>query len=141
MPTRSDLDYCHRCGTELEADLVAGGDVTSCPSCGHALDPDLGQEHASDVDDVDRLLRSAPVGRCRAEACRARIRFVVTRLGNAQPIDADPNPSGNIVLTGDRSPANGTPIVETLGPLDFADTRTRFMPHHATCLDAGHFAR
>lgn len=82
----------------------------------------------------------ARVTACRGEGCGARIRWARTCTGKSQPLDADPNPSGNVVFTEGYDPT-GVPIVETLGPLDFADTRERFMPHHATCPDAGSFHR
>lgn len=87
----------------------------------------------------DEAAALTTVGRCKGERCGARIRWAVTRLGNRQPLDADPNPSGNIVFTGDLAGAD--PVVETLGPLDAADTRERYFPHHGSCPDVGNFKR
>lgn len=54
------------------------------------------------------------------------------------PLDADPDPRGNVVPTGARHPS-GAPIVDVLGPLELQlldDDAVRYMPHHATCQDA-----
>jgi len=51
------------------------------------------------------------------------------------PLDATPNPDGNVVLEDD-----GTARV--LGPLEvLADARLLYMPHHASCPNAGEFRR
>lgn len=66
--------------------------------------------------------------KCRS--CGAAIIWVKTPKGSSMPLDALPNPRGNIVLDGDgcTGPAK---------PLEQAETRTRYMSHFATCPFAG----
>lgn len=66
-------------------------------------------------------------GQLRCRSCDAPIIFARTTKGARIPLDAEPNPAGNIelrqgiahVVTGERDP----------------DVQ-RYMPHHATCPNA-----
>jgi hypothetical protein len=50
--------------------------------------------------------------------------------GRWAPLDAEPNPAGNLALRADGR-------AEVVGPPSLLDPDpTRFMPHHATCPDA-----
>lgn len=57
------------------------------------------------------------------------------------PIDAEPNPAGNVRITDEYRPSKaGTArLVIVLPKADqgemFADDAERYMPHHATCPD------
>ena len=67
---------------------------------------------------------------CRS--CRAPIEWKKTLSGKSIPLDLEPVPDGNIVLTdGD--------VAETLGPLELElldPDRARYVSHFATCPDA-----
>lgn len=80
---------------------------------------------------------------CRS--CHARIRWAVTKAGKAMPLDFDVNPEGNVVFTGRTAKLRqgGTaPVVEVVGqPMLLEDDRPRYMPHHATCPEAGKWKR
>lgn len=69
--------------------------------------------------------------RCRS--CRAPIRWAWTRNGKAMPVDAEPNPAGNVQLVGDVD-HDPTAVVYKKTPA--LTNRPLYMPHHATCLDA-----
>ncbi len=79
-------------------------------------------------------------------SCGARIVWAVTEKGNRMPVDADPNPAGNvIILAGVRAPGlrGDSPVVRvfanaepTLGEEDISIDGKRYMPHHATCPNA-----
>lgn len=62
------------------------------------------------------------------------MRWVRTVKGQPMPLDAEPNPAGNVTLD-----AHGRAVVHAAGaaPAD----RPVFMPHHATCPDAGRWRR
>jgi hypothetical protein len=61
---------------------------------------------------------------CRA--CGAPIIWARTGSGKAMPLDAQPNPAGNVELTGDSCKVWGTAH-------DWPEDQLRYMPHHATC--------
>lgn len=65
------------------------------------------------------------VPRCRS--CGAEIRWARTSAGKRMPLDAEPNPNGNVELT------NGVAVVHAQPPA-FVDGEI-FMPHFATCPD------
>lgn len=63
---------------------------------------------------------------CRA--CPAEIRWARTTNGKTIPLDAEPDPAGNVRLVDD--------VAHVIGPdptLDPDDDGVRYMPHHATC--------
>lgn len=75
---------------------------------------------------------------CRS--CGATIRWVHTANGRAMPIDADPDPNGNVLFTGrnvrnDRGVAAPEVRVETQAPM-FDDTTSRYLSHFTTCPNA-----
>jgi hypothetical protein len=78
------------------------------------------------------------VATCRS--CEAPIVWGKTRAGRAMPLDAEPDPAGNVVLL-----ANGTAVVLTAD--EAAERRLTFpeevrrMPHHATCPQADEWRR
>lgn len=73
--------------------------------------------------------------RCSSSRCNAEIRWVTTTAGKPMPIDAKPNPEGNVELIqtekGPRAVVHGKGS-DGQGSLLDAE---RWMPHHATCLD------
>ncbi len=71
-----------------------------------------------------------PTATCRS--CPAQIIWAVTAKGKYMPVDAEPNPDGNVELLppapGMRAPqaiVHGQPQMMTEGAIH--------MPHHATC--------
>jgi len=70
--------------------------------------------------------------------CPARIRFCKTADGKWMPIDAEPNPDGNLVLDGHDE--DGNPLVRVADLFTAADA-VRYMPHWSTCPVAGEFRR
>lgn len=80
---------------------------------------------------------------CRGKTCDAPIAWVASRRGKFQPIDLEPNPEGNLVLTSaTRKSKAGTvvPVADTIphGQTELL-TVDRYMPHHATCPDVDTF--
>lgn len=79
------------------------------------------------------------------EACGAAIIWSQTTKGNLMPLDAEPTPSGNILL--DTSPTTQPRLAEAtvLGArkaLEARDAgRTLYKSHFATCPKAGEFRR
>lgn len=64
---------------------------------------------------------------CRS--CDAPIRFVRTVKGALMPLNADPDPDGNVTVNDDIA------TVHAPGQLGLDDEQ-RWMPHHATCPQA-----
>ena len=69
--------------------------------------------------------------------CRAEIRWGVTQSTRRIPLDAVPNPAGNVRTTGEGPARFATAsYIEVLGPLECEAARQHneelFMPHHAT---------
>lgn len=67
------------------------------------------------------------------KACGAAIKWARTTNDKSIPVDAEPNPDGNVVLQGGGFSA---PTATVLGPLDklsMPEGTTFHMPHHATC--------
>jgi hypothetical protein len=62
-------------------------------------------------------------------SCSASIIWIRTPKGKAMPLDATPNPNGNVVIR------DGLAVVLTLDELanDPSVGQRRFMPHWATC--------
>lgn len=79
-------------------------------------------------------------------SCGAPIRWCLTENDRTMPIDPDPDPRGNVVLTGDvgrigdKEFGRGAPIVHVLKAGELPDGE-RFMPHFATCPNMGDRAR
>ena len=63
---------------------------------------------------------------CRS--CRARIRFVPTVTDRLMPLDAEPNPDGNVEIHDGHAVVLEQPTI--------FDTGERWMPHWASCPDA-----
>lgn len=71
---------------------------------------------------------------CRGTDCGARIRWVPTPAGKSMPLDVDPTPDGNVEIV------DGLAIVHNEpggGLVPFEG----WMPHFATCPNAGDFYR
>lgn len=60
-------------------------------------------------------------------SCSSKIIWIRTPKGKAMPLDATPNPNGNVVIR------DGLAVVLKLEELETATDRRRFMPHWATC--------
>lgn len=77
---------------------------------------------------------------CRS--CGAAILWARTKNGKAMPLDAEPTPEGNVVLTGEVVPSarGAVPICEVLAGPDLFGAPLR-MPHHATCPQADKWRR
>lgn len=81
--------------------------------------------------------------------CQAPILWAATVNGKMQPLDAEPNPDGNIRLTPNyRQTDRGVlqecrviPKTELARDGLFEDPNPRYMPHHATCPFAEEFRR
>lgn len=83
---------------------------------------------------------SAPTVPCRS--CGAPIRWARTARGNAMPVDAEPNPEGNVVLTENEKGLFAS--VRVAGSRGLAEARAAgpvYMPHHATCPDGRSWRR
>lgn len=80
--------------------------------------------------------------------CDAPIVWAATVNGKCQPLDAEPNPEGNLRLTDEYvATSMGAlqrvlviPKGDQLGLLD-DDNEPRWMPHHATCPNADDFRK
>lgn len=89
---------------------------------------------------------NAPAG-ATCSKCSAPILWVATKNAKMQPLDAEPNPDGNIRLTGDyRQTDRGVlpesaVITKAEEPVLFGDEVVRYMPHHATCPFAEEFRK
>lgn len=71
---------------------------------------------------------------CRS--CGARIRWATTANGNRMPIDDEPVPDGNIVLS-DPTPGAYAPVALLVDPdAPMLDDPPRFVAHFATCPNA-----
>lgn len=88
-------------------------------------------------------------GPARCSECKATIVWTATVNGKMQPLDAEPNDDGNVVMTGrfratDRGalPESRVLTKAEREPSLFADGGPeRFMPHHATCPNVEKFRR
>lgn len=82
-----------------------------------------------------------PRRRCRGTRCRAEIILAPT-VTTVMPLDATPNPAGNVVLG--RDLLGGVVAHVVAGShleLLRASGRDLYMPHHATCPDVEEFRR
>ncbi len=71
---------------------------------------------------------------CRS--CGADIVWAITKGGKRMPVDAEPNPAGNVELTVGRSDSIPWATVHSQPPGMFDDWVDRaHMPHFATCPD------
>lgn len=66
--------------------------------------------------------------RCRS--CQAPIRWAVTEAGKRIPVDVEPTPDGNMLLSLDDPPVAA---VVRPGELQLVDDGQRFVSHFATC--------
>ncbi len=83
---------------------------------------------------------TAPLGKSTiCKACGAQLQWCVTaNKGRDQPLNRDPDPSGNVVL--------GLPLVRGVPTgrvvaLSQPVRGERYMPHHATCPESARFRR
>ena len=67
---------------------------------------------------------------CSGPRCHARICWTVTEDGKRQPVDVDPNPSGNLVVEKVARYSYRSHVETLLDPAG-----DRYVPHHATCPD------
>lgn len=71
----------------------------------------------------------------------------MTRKGKLTPLDAEPNPDGNVRLVDDwrvgkRGLVQVCEVIPSTGALDLGiDSTDRFMPHFASCPHAERFRR
>lgn len=82
--------------------------------------------------------------------CQAPLLWACTLKGKMQPLNRDPDPAGNIRLTGNwrQSPKGALPECAVILKAErlelFAgggEAEERYMPHHATCEHAAEFRR
>lgn len=81
--------------------------------------------------------------------CDAPILWAATVNGKPQPLDADPDPAGNIRLTGGYKPTRrgALPACAVIPKKELEPSLLgevpgeRYMPHHATCPFAYEFRR
>ena len=75
------------------------------------------------------------MSRCRS--CDAEIRWATTPAGKAIPLDLEPSPFGNVLLSAATHHEYGNAVAKVLAGAELeqahADGRRLFMPHHATC--------
>jgi hypothetical protein len=67
--------------------------------------------------------------------CGADILWAKSARGSAIPLDAEPGPSGTMVLEGDG------PVAVNVGPPTLFDRRPRYVSHFSTCPQAAEFRR
>lgn len=65
--------------------------------------------------------------------CRARIVWARTHAGKLMPLDADPDPDGNVMLTRREGAGPEATVLGPGDPLFMPEGMTRHMPHFATC--------
>lgn len=68
---------------------------------------------------------------CRA--CGAEILWARTSNDKSIPLDAAPNPDGNVVVQGGGYAAPSATVLGPLDKLSMPEGSTFHMPHHATC--------
>lgn len=96
-------------------------------------------------DYTDRYRGGATDTRAKCRACDAPIIWAVTERGKAMPLDADPDPAGNVIMTGaNKVGSNGHagPEIKVLGntaDMFGGEPEVRYMPHHATCPEVEQF--
>ena len=75
------------------------------------------------------------MGCCRS--CGAEIVWATSQSGKAMPLNAKPDPFGNVRVTGQAGARSAWVLVgEKLEAARAADV-CLYMPHHATCPEAG----
>ena len=90
-----------------------------------------------------------PVTTCSSPSCREDIVWCYTENRRRMPVDAAPDPRGNVVRIGTR---DGAPLVKVLGPQAVielnererqpdTEARPRYLAHFVTCPDAQRFQR
>jgi hypothetical protein len=79
------------------------------------------------------------MGRCRS--CGAPIRWAVTVNGKRMPVDDQPVPDGNLVLS-DPTPGAYAPVAAAFDPQQLLiDDPPRFVSHFATCPQADQYRK
>lgn len=78
-------------------------------------------------------------GQARCSMCSAPMRWVLTEGNRRMPLDAEPNPAGNVLLI----ERDGKVRARVLGGPDLPvrDDLTAWMPHFNTCPDSAEFKR
>lgn len=69
--------------------------------------------------------------------CGRRIIWCRTELGKKMPVDPDPAPDGNLILTGSQL----LPTAKTVGKAGNTDNKPLYKSHFATCRDAAKHRR
>ncbi len=111
-----------------------------------SLAHDLAEHERRRLEQVWRDERSRHTDRCRS--CDAPILWCVTEAGKWQPLDAQPDPSGNVEIER-RGCATVSRVVNNVAIVlggALAESRggqpiVRYMPHHATCPNADQWRR
>jgi hypothetical protein len=82
---------------------------------------------------------SGQFGTC--TSCGAQILFVETEKGRMNPLDPQPNPSGNVVIV--KRISDGHEIAKTLGPWSGEEYHAlpHYTSHFATCPHAADHRR
>lgn len=73
----------------------------------------------------------------RCLSCGAEIVHATTPRGRSMPVDAMPNPAGNVTLTLEQGVLRAN--IRAIGTAAHAEAKAAgklYMPHHATCPDA-----
>lgn len=81
---------------------------------------------------ADHPLAGRPTTRCRWCSDRALLVWCLTGAEKRIPIEAEPNPAGNVEIR-IGSPAAAPLAVVHQGPPGMLDDWVAYMPHHATC--------
>jgi hypothetical protein len=99
---------------------------------------DLADHDRRRLEDLWRVERSKHPAVCAAPDCGARLLWLLTVREAWMPINADPDPAGNVVI--DRRGC--AQVAQVVAAGDQADEHTaRYMPHHATCPAADRYRR
>ncbi len=117
---------CPTCGADPSQRCAAGWRGRVSPGQSHAARAYLAQRTVQEVD--------VP-GTC--SSCQAPLWWVLTEGGRRMPLDPDPTPQGNVIVTGqDARP----PVVKVLGGSPLAQARASgrdmYTSHFATCPSA-----
>ena len=76
--------------------------------------------------------------RDKCRSCGRPIIWTITTKGKRMPVDANPDPNGNIALD---ELADGTVRASVTGPSPALITEPRYMSHFATCPEAARWRR
>lgn len=80
--------------------------------------------------------------------CDAPIKWFSTVNGKPQPVDREPNPDGNLIVTGNYRHVERMGALEEIRVVTKAERESmfppegdRWMPHHATCPNVADFRK